>query len=86
MTADDVVEFMVAGANAVQVGTANFVDPFIWSKLLTGLTDYLAALADAELMALPRPDVALSGEAMGIARRFVEYHLDRKLASLAVIE
>ena len=41
MTADDVVEFMVAGANAVQVGTANFVDPFIWSKLATGLTDYL---------------------------------------------
>jgi hypothetical protein len=31
-------------------------------------------------------DDALSGEAMGIARRFVEYHLDRKLASLAVME
>lgn len=42
MSADDVVEFMIAGANAVQIGTANFVDPFIWSKLLTGLTDYLA--------------------------------------------
>ena len=41
MTADDVVEFMVAGATAIQVGTANFVDPFIWSKLLDGLTDYL---------------------------------------------
>ena len=41
MNADDVIEFMVAGANAVQVGTANFVDPFIWSKLLTGVTDYL---------------------------------------------
>ena len=42
MSADDVVEFMMAGADAVQVGTANFVDPFIWSKLLTGLADYLA--------------------------------------------
>ena len=41
MTAADVVEFMVAGATAVQVGTANFVDPFIWSKLLEGLTEYL---------------------------------------------
>ena len=41
MTADDVVEFMIAGAEAVQVGTANFVDPFIWPKLLTGLTSYL---------------------------------------------
>jgi len=25
----------------VQVGTANFVDPFIWSKLLGGITDYM---------------------------------------------
>ena len=41
MTADDVVEFLVAGADAVQVGTANFVDPFIWPKLLDGLTAYL---------------------------------------------
>jgi dihydroorotate dehydrogenase (NAD+) catalytic subunit len=39
-TADDVLEFMIAGANAVQVGTANFVDPFIWTKLLDGLRAY----------------------------------------------
>jgi dihydroorotate dehydrogenase len=25
----------------VQVGTANFVDPFIWSKLTAGITDYM---------------------------------------------
>lgn len=37
----DVVEFMLAGANAVQVGTANFADPFIWTKLLDGLKDYM---------------------------------------------
>lgn len=41
MTAADVLEFMIAGASAVQVGTANFVDPFIWPKLLSGLTEYL---------------------------------------------
>jgi len=40
-TTADVIEFMLAGATAVQVGTANFVDPFIWSKLLAGLDDYL---------------------------------------------
>jgi dihydroorotate dehydrogenase (NAD+) catalytic subunit len=40
-TAEDVLEFMIAGANAVQVGTANFVDPFIWPKLLDGLRDYM---------------------------------------------
>src|SRR5690242_16653205 len=40
-TAEDVLEFMIAGANAVQVGTMNFVDPFIWQKLLTGLHAYM---------------------------------------------
>ena len=39
--ARDALEFMIAGANAVQVGTANFVDPFIWSKLLDGMNAYL---------------------------------------------
>src|SRR6187401_29612 len=41
MTADDVLEFMIAGATAVQVGTANFVDPFIWTRLLEGMRDYM---------------------------------------------
>jgi dihydroorotate dehydrogenase (NAD+) catalytic subunit len=40
-TAADVLEFMIAGATAVQVGTANFVDPFIWGKLLDGLRAYM---------------------------------------------
>jgi dihydroorotate dehydrogenase (NAD+) catalytic subunit len=39
--ARDVLEFMIAGAAAVQVGTANFVDPLIWSKLIDGVTDYM---------------------------------------------
>ncbi|MBW3666703.1 MAG: DNA repair protein RecO [Actinobacteria bacterium] len=55
-------------------------------RLRAGLTDYLAALADADLGALPATDGTLAPEAMGIARRFVEYHLDRKLSSLAVME
>jgi dihydroorotate dehydrogenase (NAD+) catalytic subunit len=38
--ARDALEFIIAGASAVQVGTANFVDPFIWSKLLEGIADY----------------------------------------------
>jgi dihydroorotate dehydrogenase (NAD+) catalytic subunit len=37
----DAMEFIVAGATAVQVGTANFVDPFIWPKLLEGIRDYM---------------------------------------------
>ena len=38
--ARDALEFIIAGANAVQIGTANFVDPLIWTKLLDGITDY----------------------------------------------
>ena len=40
-SARDVIEFLIAGAAAVQIGTANFVDPFIWNTLTDGLTDYL---------------------------------------------
>jgi len=39
--ARDALEFIIAGANAVQVGTANFVDPLIWSKLLDGIGSYM---------------------------------------------
>jgi dihydroorotate dehydrogenase (NAD+) catalytic subunit len=40
-SAVDVLEFIIAGATAVQVGTANFVDPFIWSKLTAGIEGYM---------------------------------------------
>ena len=36
MDARDALEFFIAGADAVQVGTANFVDPFVWGKILDG--------------------------------------------------
>ena len=39
--ARDAIEFMLAGATAVQIGTQNFVDPFVWSKVLDGLADYM---------------------------------------------
>jgi dihydroorotate dehydrogenase (NAD+) catalytic subunit len=42
-SAEDALEFIIAGANAVQVGTANFVDPFIWTKLIDGFTATHAA-------------------------------------------
>ena len=41
MDARDAIEFILAGATAVQVGTANFADPFVWGKLLNGLADYM---------------------------------------------
>jgi dihydroorotate dehydrogenase (NAD+) catalytic subunit len=48
-SATDVLEFLIAGATAVQVGTANFADPFIWTKLLDGLRDYLQRHAIAHV-------------------------------------
>lgn len=52
--------------------------------LRPGLTAYLARIAAADLGALPAADSAFSGEAMGVTRRFMEYHLDRRLASLSI--
>jgi dihydroorotate dehydrogenase (NAD+) catalytic subunit len=40
-TTSDALEFIIAGATAVQVGTANFIDPFIWPTLIDGLNDYM---------------------------------------------
>ena len=51
-TADDVLEFMIAGATAVQVGTANFVDPFLWKKLLDGIRAYMTRHEIARLTEL----------------------------------
>ena len=38
---DDAVEFHLAGARALQVGTANFIDPDVSMKIIRGLSDYL---------------------------------------------
>ena len=37
----DALEFMIAGAPAIQIGTASFIDPFIFNKLLKGLAEYM---------------------------------------------
>ena len=41
MTAEDVVEFMLCGASAVEVGTANYVNPQATMEILDGLRKYL---------------------------------------------
>ncbi|HBS87893.1 MAG: dihydroorotate dehydrogenase B catalytic subunit [Bacteroidetes bacterium GWF2_38_335] len=40
MNATDAIEFMLAGATAVQVGTANFIDPAVTMKIIDGLNSY----------------------------------------------
>ena len=37
----DAVEFLLAGATAIQIGTANFIDPAITVKVAQGIDDYL---------------------------------------------
>ena len=38
---EDAIEFLLAGASAVEVGTYNFVDPTITTKIASGIEDYL---------------------------------------------
>lgn len=41
MSATDAIEFLLAGASAIQIGTANFIDPAITMKVIDGINDYL---------------------------------------------
>lgn len=41
MNATDAVEFMLCGARAIEVGTANFIDPAVTVKIADGINEYL---------------------------------------------
>ena len=41
MNATDAVEFMLAGATAIEIGTANFIDPAVTMKVVAGIEAYL---------------------------------------------
>lgn len=41
MNAMDAIEFLLAGASAVQIGTANFIDPAVTMKVIDGMNQYL---------------------------------------------
>ena len=41
MNWEDAVEFLLAGASAIQIGTANFIDPAVTVKVAAGINDYL---------------------------------------------
>ncbi len=40
-TAEDAIEFFMAGATAIQIGTANFIDPQVTIKVRDGINDWL---------------------------------------------
>jgi len=41
MNSNDAIEFILAGATAIQVGTANFIEPGVCGKIVKGIEDYL---------------------------------------------
>jgi dihydroorotate dehydrogenase (NAD+) catalytic subunit len=41
MNANDAIEFLLAGATAVQIGTANFIDPMVCTKIIAGIEAYM---------------------------------------------
>lgn len=41
MTAEDAIEFMMAGATAIEIGTANFIDPAVTVKVKNGVAQWL---------------------------------------------
>lgn len=43
MNARDAIEFLMAGATAIQVGTANFIDPSVTVKIVKGMDEWLEA-------------------------------------------
>jgi dihydroorotate dehydrogenase (NAD+) catalytic subunit len=75
--ASDALEFLIAGCRAVQIGTANFVDPGVHERVLAGLRDYLgrqglddvnSVVGTLEYPGLPRPcDVRGTGGEGGCA-------------------
>jgi dihydroorotate dehydrogenase (NAD+) catalytic subunit len=53
-TIDDVMEFLVAGASAVQIGTANFYDPQVSMKVLDALPAAMRELGVELVSQVPR--------------------------------
>jgi len=41
MTAEDAIEFLMCGASAIEIGTANFIDPAVTMKVRDGINDWL---------------------------------------------
>ena len=41
MNATDAIEFLLAGSSAIQIGTANYIDPAVSVKVLEGIEEYM---------------------------------------------
>jgi len=52
-------------------------------SLRAGVVEYLARVSASDIAALPEADDSMSKEALGITKRFMEYHLERRIETLA---
>lgn len=77
-----VTRFSFAGGGAICSSCA--VEGSV--RIRSGVVERLAGLASASLGDLPAAAPDLSDEAMGVARRFLEHHLDRRLLSIATLD
>ncbi len=41
VSGDDAIEFMLAGASAISIGSGNFIDPYVAPKTVKGIEDYM---------------------------------------------
>jgi dihydroorotate dehydrogenase (NAD+) catalytic subunit len=68
-SAEDALEFLIVGCRAVQIGTANFVDPGVYDRVLAGLVSYLERHGlggvDAVVGTLAYPGVPVAEEVGG---------------------
>lgn len=80
--ADDLTRFSFSGGGVLcsQCQVESMV------RLRAGLTDFLASLARSPLSELPASPPGMSGEALGVTKRFIEHHLDRRLAGLVSMD
>jgi dihydroorotate dehydrogenase (NAD+) catalytic subunit len=51
-TTEDAIEFLLAGATAIQVGTANFYNPAASEQIVTGIEDYLRQQGESSVRAI----------------------------------
>lgn len=51
-TAEDAIEFLLAGATAIQVGTANFYNPAATGQIIAGIEDYLRQQGETSVRAI----------------------------------
>jgi dihydroorotate dehydrogenase (NAD+) catalytic subunit len=66
MNATDAIEFFLAGASAIQVGTANFINPKITVDIIEGINNYLDANKYADIKSLIG-DLAIDNKDTGVS-------------------